>query len=54
MSLAGKKGLVVGVVNADSIAYGCAAAFRRDGADLAITYQAATGDGDFVVCGNTM
>lgn len=38
MSLSGKKGLVVGIANNDSIAYGCAKAFRRDGADLAITY----------------
>jgi enoyl-[acyl-carrier protein] reductase I len=38
MSLSGKKGVVVGIANSDSIAYGCAKAFRRDGADLAITY----------------
>lgn len=37
-SLAGKKGLVVGIANAQSIAYGCAAAFRACGADLAVTY----------------
>ncbi|MCV3271875.1 enoyl-ACP reductase FabI [Roseobacter sinensis] len=37
--LAGKKGLVVGVANADSIAAGCARAFRASGADLALTYQ---------------
>ena len=36
--LAGKKALVVGVANEHSIAYGCAAAFRELGADLAITY----------------
>jgi enoyl-[acyl-carrier protein] reductase I len=38
VSLLGKKGLVVGIANKDSIAYGCAKAFRRDGADLAITF----------------
>lgn len=38
MSLAGKKGLVVGIANEHSIAYGCAKAFRSAGADLAITY----------------
>ncbi len=36
--LAFKKGLVMGIANDQSIAYGCAAAFRRFGADLAITY----------------
>ncbi len=36
--LAGKKGLVVGIANERSIAWGCAAAFRAFGADLAITY----------------
>ena len=37
--LAGKKALVVGIANGDSIAYGCAKAFRVVGADLAITYR---------------
>ncbi|SNT31673.1 enoyl-ACP reductase FabI [Tropicimonas sediminicola] len=37
-SLKGKKALVVGVANDQSIAYGCAEAFRAQGADLAITY----------------
>ncbi len=37
-SLKGKKGLVVGIANDQSIAYGCAAALRTQGADLAITY----------------
>lgn len=37
-SLAGKKGLVVGIANDQSIAYGCASAFRAEGADLAVTY----------------
>jgi len=37
-SLRGKLGLVVGVANDHSIAYGCARAFQQAGADLAITY----------------
>ncbi|MCL2022105.1 MAG: enoyl-ACP reductase FabI [Betaproteobacteria bacterium] len=37
-NLHGKKGLVVGVANNQSIAYGCAKAFELCGADLAITY----------------
>ncbi|MGZ2255904.1 enoyl-ACP reductase FabI [Roseobacter sp. A03A-229] len=40
--LAGKKGLVVGVANENSIAAGCARAFRASGADLALTYQTET------------
>lgn len=36
--LDGRKGLVIGVANEHSIAYGCARAFRALGADLAITY----------------
>jgi enoyl-[acyl-carrier protein] reductase I len=36
--LAGQKALVVGIANEHSIAYGCAAAFRELGADVAITY----------------
>jgi len=36
--LTGAKALVVGIANEHSIAYGCAAAFRELGADLAITY----------------
>lgn len=36
--LTGQKALVVGVANDQSIAYGCAKAFREQGADLAITY----------------
>ena len=35
---AGKKGLITGIANDQSIAYGCARAFRRQGADLAVTY----------------
>ncbi|MDF1793759.1 MAG: enoyl-ACP reductase FabI [Thalassobaculaceae bacterium] len=38
VSLQGKKGLVVGIANDRSIAYGCARAFRDAGADLAVTY----------------
>jgi enoyl-[acyl-carrier protein] reductase I len=37
-SLAGKKALVIGIANDQSIAYGCARAFREQGADLAVTY----------------
>lgn len=37
-SLAGKRGLVVGIANADSIAAGCARAFANAGATLAATY----------------
>ncbi|HKD23838.1 MAG TPA: enoyl-ACP reductase FabI [Rhizomicrobium sp.] len=36
--LTGTKALVVGVANENSIAYGCAKAFRTAGADLAITW----------------
>jgi enoyl-[acyl-carrier protein] reductase I len=36
--LAGQKALVVGVANDQSIAYGCAKAFRTTGAELAITW----------------
>jgi len=36
--LEGKKALVLGIANEHSIAYGCARAFRRLGAELAITY----------------
>lgn len=37
-TLEGKKGLVLGIANDKSIAYGCAKAFHHYGADLAITY----------------
>lgn len=37
-SLIGKKGLVAGIANENSIAYGCAKAFRNADADLAVTY----------------
>ena len=36
--LEGRKALVFGVANEDSIAYGCAKAFRSVGADLAISW----------------
>ena len=36
--LKGKKALIVGVANDQSIAYGCARAFHELGAELAITY----------------
>lgn len=38
MTLAGKRGLVVGIANDNSIAFGCATAFRAAGAELAITF----------------
>jgi enoyl-[acyl-carrier protein] reductase I len=38
LSLEGKKGLVTGIANESSIAWGCAKAFRSLGADLAVTY----------------
>jgi enoyl-[acyl-carrier protein] reductase I len=36
--LAGKRGLIVGVANENSIAFGCAAKLRGFGAELALTY----------------
>jgi enoyl-[acyl-carrier protein] reductase I len=36
--LEGKRGLVVGIANDQSIAWGCAKAFRAFGAELAVTY----------------
>src|SRR5256714_3137957 len=38
VALKGRKGLVVGIANDQSIAWGCAKAFRALGAELAITY----------------
>jgi enoyl-[acyl-carrier protein] reductase I len=38
LSLKGKTGLVTGIANDQSIAWGCAKAFHELGADLAITY----------------
>ncbi len=37
-TLACKKGLVVGIANEHSIAWGCAKAFQAEGAELAVTY----------------
>lgn len=37
-ALKGKKGLVVGIANDKSIAWGCAKAFHEAGAELAVTY----------------
>ncbi len=39
LDLNGKKGLVVGIANAQSIAYGCARIFQTAGAELAVTYH---------------
>ena len=36
--LEGKRGLVVGIANENSIAVGCGQSFKNAGADLAITY----------------
>jgi enoyl-[acyl-carrier protein] reductase I len=36
--LEGKKGLIAGIANEHSIAWGCAKAFRAFGAELAVTY----------------
>jgi enoyl-[acyl-carrier protein] reductase I len=38
IALKGKKGLIVGIANDQSIAWGCARAFRALGAELAVTY----------------
>ena len=38
IDLAGKRGLVIGIANQDSIATGCARHFRDAGAELAVTY----------------
>lgn len=36
--LSGKKGLIIGIANEQSIAYGCAKALQAQGAELALTY----------------
>ena len=36
--LEGKRGLIVGIANENSIAWGCAKAFHAFGAELAVTY----------------
>src|SRR5215212_10578744 len=38
VALKGKRGLIVGIANDQSIAWGCAKAFRALGAELAVTY----------------
>lgn len=38
MNLAGKRGLILGIANADSIAWGCARVMRDQGAELAVTW----------------
>lgn len=38
MALRDKRGLVVGIANVHSVAYGCAKAFNDAGAELAVTY----------------
>jgi enoyl-[acyl-carrier protein] reductase I len=38
VALKGRKGLIVGIANDKSIAWGCAKAFRALAADLAVTY----------------
>ena len=38
LDLTGKKGLIVGIANEHSIAYGCARVFHTAGAALAVTY----------------
>lgn len=39
IDLKGKKGLVIGIANDKSIAYGCATKFKQAGAELAVTYR---------------
>lgn len=38
MSLQGKNGLIIGIANQNSIAYGCARVLRDAGAEIAVTY----------------
>ena len=38
VTLEGRRGLVTGIANDQSIAWGCAKAFRGLGAELAVTY----------------
>src|SRR4029079_8144046 len=38
VALKGRKGLIIGIANDQSIAWGCAKAFRALGAELAVTY----------------
>jgi enoyl-[acyl-carrier protein] reductase I len=39
MPLNDKKGLIIGIANSQSVAYGCAKAFTSAGASLAVTYM---------------
>ncbi|RZI45171.1 enoyl-[acyl-carrier-protein] reductase FabI [Rickettsiales endosymbiont of Peranema trichophorum] len=39
MDVRGKKGLILGIANSSSLAYGCASVLRKLGAELAITYR---------------
>src|SRR5512134_2606001 len=38
VTLEGRRGLVTGIANDQSVAWGCAKAFRALGAELAVTY----------------
>ena len=38
LNLANKKGLIIGIANDQSIAYGCAKLFKEYGAEVAVTY----------------
>ncbi|MBS0247313.1 MAG: enoyl-ACP reductase FabI [Proteobacteria bacterium] len=46
-SLEGKKGLVIGIANEHSLAYGCARHFHAAGADIAVTYLNAKAEPHF-------
>lgn len=48
IDLTGKKGLIVGIANEQSIAYGCARIFRLAGAELAVTFLNQKA-GDYVI-----
>jgi enoyl-[acyl-carrier protein] reductase I len=39
IDLEGKRGIIVGIANNKSIAYGCARVFKQAEADLMVTYQ---------------
>lgn len=45
LDLSGRRGLVVGIANEHSIAWGCAAMLRELGAELAVTYLNAKAEG---------
>jgi enoyl-[acyl-carrier protein] reductase I len=44
INLEGKRGLILGIANEHSIAYGCARTMRAGGAELAVTYLNATAE----------